>query len=395
MVRDSRKIAAILAADVVDYSRLMGADEAGTLAALAIRRRFFDTLVQEFDGRVFGSVGDSLMAEFASAVNAVQCAQAIQDAIANENASLPPERRMSLRIGVNLGDVIEAGGNVAGDAVNVAARLQALAKPGGVLISGAVHEQVHLKIPARFIAAGVRHVKNIPEPVRTFEVLPAAAPGVAGRAADFFAHLLSRRVLRAIAIGGELGIALGLGLFWRELPVPTTGDTSRELLDEPGALAELDRRAAVPQHGRRPARRLSRRRSRGRAVDRLAKIPGLRVASRTSTFAFRGKDLSANEIAAQLGVSYVVEGSVRRQGNHVRVNAALVDGASGASRWSNSYEAVSGDIFAIEQDIGHQVMTALELVLGTQAAAAATDDGQRNVAAHDFSCRASPTCARR
>jgi len=137
MARDSRKIAAILAADVVDYSRLMGVDEAGTLAALAARRFIFDAQVREFDGRVFGSVGDSLMAEFGSAVNAVQCAQAIQDAVAKQNAPLPAASQMRLRIGVNLGDVIEGKDGVAGDAVNVAARLQALARPGGILISGA------------------------------------------------------------------------------------------------------------------------------------------------------------------------------------------------------------------------------------------------------------------
>ena len=385
MVRDSRKIAAILAADVVDYSRLMGADEAGTLAALAVRRRFFDTLVQEFDGRVFGSVGDSLMAAFSSAVNAVQCAQAIQDAIANENASLPPDRRMALRIGVNLGDVIETGANVAGDAVNVAARLQALAKPGGVLISGAVHEQVHLKIPARFIAAGARHVKNIPEPVRTFEVLPVAAPGVAGRAADFFAHLLSRRVLRAVAIGSALGIALGLGLFWRELPVSITGERLGSLLD-PGAKPPLNSIAVLPflnmsgdssddYLGEGLAEELS---------NRLAKIPGLRVAARTSAFAFRGKDLSVNEIAKRLGVSYVVEGSVKRQAERVRVNAALVDAVSGSSRWSNSYESPSGDFFTIESDIGQKVLIALKLVLDTDSSAMSSPRPKYSVAAYDL-----------
>ena len=175
MVRDSRKIAAILAADVVDYSRLMGADEAGTLAALAIRRTIFDTQVRDFDGRVFGSVGDSLMAQFSSAVNAVECAKAIQAAIAGENAAVPPGGQMRLRIGVNLGDVIEGADGVAGDAVNVAARLQALAKPGGVLISGTVYDQVHLKVAARYVDAGTRRIKNIEEPVRTFEVIPAAA----------------------------------------------------------------------------------------------------------------------------------------------------------------------------------------------------------------------------
>ncbi len=384
MVRDHRKIAAILAADVVDYSRLMAADEAATLAALAIRRSLFDEQVCAFDGRVFGSVGDSLMAEFRSAVNAVECALAIQDRIATENAAQPAERRMSLRIGVNLGDIIESGDTVAGDAVNVAARLQALAKPGGVLISGTVYDQVHLKLPARFIAAGSRHVKNIPEPVRTFEVLPAAAPGIAGRIGTGFARIASRRVVRAVAIGGALGIALGLGLFWRELPVPATGGNLGELLDDraplPNSIGVLPfvNMSGDPGDdylGDGIADELS---------NRLAKIPELRVASRTSTFAFRGKDIGANEIASQLGVTYIVEGSVLRVGDRVRVNASLIEGADGSNRWSNSYESAPGDFFAIEQDLVRKVITALELVLGTRAGAAAGTERQGSVAANDF-----------
>ena len=193
MQRDSRKIAAILAADVVEYSRLMGTDEAGALAALKVRRGIFQELVGEFGGREFGSVGDSLMAEFDSAVNALSCALEIQQRVAGQNAPLPQAARMRLRIGVNLGDVIEEQRSVFGDAVNVAARLQALAKPGGVLISGPVYDQVHLKIPARYVAAGMREVKNILEPVRTYQVLPAAVSGMAGR----LQGARARRVLRA------------------------------------------------------------------------------------------------------------------------------------------------------------------------------------------------------
>jgi len=384
MVRDSRKIAAILAADVVDYSRLMGADEAGTLATLAIRRRFFDTLVKEFDGRVFGSVGDSLMAEFASAVNAVQCAQAIQDCIANENSALPPDRRMALRIGVNLGDVIESGDSIAGDAVNVAARLQALAKPGGILISGAVHEQVRQRMPARFVDTGLRQVKNIRDPVRSFEVLPAAAPGPGGRIASAFSRIASRRVLRAAAIGGAIGVALGLGLFWRDLPVPTTGGNLGELVDERSPLPNSIGVLPFVNLGGDPRDDYLGDGLADELSTRLAKIPKLHVASRTSTVVFRGKGLSAERIAEQLGVSYVLEGSVRRQGNVVRVNAALVNGTDGKSRWSNSYEAASGDYFAIEQDIGRRVLTALELVLGSRPALAEPAERAGNVAAYDF-----------
>lgn len=385
MVRDSRKIAAILAADVVDYSRLMGADEAGTLAALKARRTIFGELVGEFDGREFGSVGDSLMAEFQSAVNAVSCALAIQERIAGENAPLPAARRMLLRIGVNLGDVIEERGSVFGDAVNVAARLQALARPGGVLIAGSVWEQVHLKVPARYIAAGLREVKNIAEPVRTFEVLPPEPPGLAGRIAGALAHVASRRVLRAVAIGVAIGAALGLGLGWRAIPVPGTGKQLGALLN-PGDAEPAPNSIAVLPFVNMTGDPESDYLGEGLAEElmhRLARIPGLSVAARTSTFAFKGKQVSVREIADALGVSYVVEGSVKRQGERVRVSATLVERASGANRWTNSYETASGDFFAIEDDIGTQVLTALELVLesrGNEPAAAP----QGSVAAYDY-----------
>jgi class 3 adenylate cyclase/TolB-like protein/tetratricopeptide (TPR) repeat protein len=386
MIRDSRKIAAILAADVVDYSRLMGADEAATLAALKTRRALFDELVREFDGREFGSVGDSLMAAFQSAVNAVSCALEIQQRLATANAPLPPARRMHLRIGVNLGDVIEEKGLLFGDAVNVAARLQALAKPSGVLISGAVYDQVHLKIPARYISAGTRQVKNIEEPIRTFEVMAAEPPGLFGRVTGVFVHLASRRVLRAMSAVALLTVAVALGLFWREIPVPGSGERLGTLLrpandaPPPNSIAVLpflnmsgDSRDDYLGNGL--AEELS---------HRLAKIPGLHVAAMTSAFAVMGKNLGVTDIAGRLGVSYVVEGSVKRQADRVRVNAALVEAGSGANRWSNSYEVQSGDFFTIESDIGNQVLIALELVLGTDAGSAESPRPQGSVAAYDL-----------
>ena len=183
MPRSSRKIAAILAADVVDYSRLMGVDDEGTLAALKDRRAIFDRLVGEFEGSEFGSVGDSLMAQFPSAVNAVRCAQAIQRAISETDESRPADRRMTLRIGINLGDVIEEDGALFGDGVNVAARLQALAGPGGILVSGSVYEQVKNRLGARFTFVGARQVKNIAEPVRTYAVSEPAARDLGQRIA--------------------------------------------------------------------------------------------------------------------------------------------------------------------------------------------------------------------
>ena len=331
MVKDSRKIAAILAADVVEYSRLMGADEPGTLAALKIRRAVFDELVKEFDGREFGSVGDSLMAEFPSAVNAVLCAQAIQQRTEEENASLPAARRMHLRIGVNLGDVIEENGSAFGDAVNVAARLQSLAKPGGLLISRSVYDQVHLKVQARFIDAGTRQVKNIEEPVRTFEVLPAEAAGFAGRISAFFARVTSRRVRRAAGAVVVLAAAVALGLLVRELALPRTaerlgavlGSRDTEPMQYSIAVLPFVNMSGDPRNdylGDGLSEELS---------NRLTRNPELRVAARTSAFAFKGKNVDVTEIADKLGVRYVVEGSVKWQAGRIRITAALVEGAAG------------------------------------------------------------------
>jgi class 3 adenylate cyclase/tetratricopeptide (TPR) repeat protein/TolB-like protein len=206
MARTNRKIAAILAADVVGYSRLMGADDEGTLVALKQLRATFDRLVAEFDGQEFGSVGDSLMSQFASAVNAVRCARAIQRAIAELNHSVATERRMSLRIGVNLGDVIEENGALFGDGVNVAARLQSLAEPGGILVSGSVYEQVRGKLDAQFTFVGTRQVKNIPEPVRAYEVSEPTAAHLGQRVAAFFK--------RPVVLGAFAYVALSVLAVW-------------------------------------------------------------------------------------------------------------------------------------------------------------------------------------
>jgi adenylate cyclase len=388
MQRDSRIIAAILAADVVDYSRLMEADERATLAALKARRAIFDGQVAEFDGREFGSVGDSLMAEFKSAVNAVSAALAIQERVATENAPLPRARQMLLRIGVTLGDVIEEKGGVFGDAVNVAARLQALAKPGGVLVSGAVFDQVRGKLPASYVDAGLRQIKNIREPVRTFEVHPVAPPGIRGRIASTLASLTSRRVLRGTAVGVAIGIALSLGLFWREIPVPTTERRLGQLVAPEREERPLKSLAVLPFVNLTgdPANDYLGDGLADELHHRLSRVPGLGVSARRSAFAFKGKEIDVRQIADTLGVSFVVEGSIRRQGDRVRVIAALVDHATGRNRWSNSYEA-AGDFFAIEDDIGTQVLTALELVFESPAARRLPAPSQSGGAAYNHYLR--------
>jgi len=374
MQKDSRIIAAILAADVVEYSRLMATDEPGTLAALKARRSLFAAQVAEFGGSEFGSVGDSLMARFPSAVNAVAAALSIQEALAAENAALPPARRMMFRVGVNLGDVIEEKGGVFGDAVNVAARLQALAKPGGVMVSGPVYDQVHAKLAARYVDAGTRQVKNIREPVRTFEVHPAAQSGIGGRFAAFVSGFASRRVLRGALIGVAVGIALALGLFWREIPAVLTPTEEPDPANMLAVLPFINLTGDLANDyiGDGLAEEL---------VHRLSRVPGLRVAARGSAFSYKGKDVDVRTIAEALGVNYVVEGSIRRQGNLVRVNAALVERATGVNRWSESYES-SGDLQAVESEIGTQVLAALEQVLGIGPQAPAPRAG--GVAAYDL-----------
>jgi adenylate cyclase len=379
MHRDSRKIAAILAADVVDYSRLMAMDEPGTLATLKARRQLFDARVAEFGGLGFGSVGDSLMAEFPSAVNAVLCALDVQERVNQENESLDGSRRMRLRIGVHLGDVIEEGGTAFGDAVNVAARLQALAKPGGVLISGPVYDQVHLKIPSRFVDLGSRRVKNIPEPIRTYDVQPPVRRGLAAWLGAIFSRLHTRRGLRiaggAIALVGIVAVAA----FWRDIPL-------RDLLGRNGARAPPNSIAVLPfdNVSGDPANDYLGNGMAEELANRLARIPGLQVASRTSTFALKGKGLNVREIADRLGVAYIVEGSVQRELGLVRIKAALVERASDRRRWSNTYERSAGSIFQIESDIGTQVITALELVLGISSSEAAVPKQQATDVTHDL-----------
>ncbi len=386
MLEHDRKIAAILAADVVDYSRLMGVDEESTLAGLKLRRSIFDRLVAECGGHEFGSVGDSLMAQFPSAVNAVRCAQAVQQCTEEKNASLPPERRMHLRIGVNLGDVIEEHGTAFGDAVNIAARLQSLAKPGGVLISGPVYDQVHNKIPARFIDAGVRHVKNVAEPVRTFEVLPAEPSGLSGRLSALFARIASRRVLRVAVFIAALIAAAVLPFLWREF---SGSDMARRLGATVGLRGPVSTSYSIavlpfvnmsgdPGNdylGEGLSEELS---------NRLTKIPELRVAARSSAFAFKGRGLDVREIAEKLGVSYVVEGSVKRQEDRIRVTAQLVEAASRSNRWSNDYEPQAADLFATEDEIAAQVVTALKILLGERAELSPLKPRNGSVVGYDF-----------
>ena len=351
MLEHGRKIAAILAADVVGYSRLMGVDEVGTLAALNTRRALFTRLVQEHEGHEFGSVGDSLMAQFPSAVNAVHCAQAIQQAIAKENEPLAPERRMSLRIGVNLGDVLEENGALFGDGVNVAARLQALAEPGGILISGAVYEHVKKKLPNRLSYAGTRQVKNIADPVAAYEVLRA------DERRALLKGLLRHARRRQVAVGAVLvfiALVAGSLLLYR-------GYGGRSA---PAAM-QMPSIAVLPFVDMSPAgdqAYLSDGLSE-EILHLLAQSPALRVIARTSSFSFKGESADIATIAERLNVTHVLEGSVRRSGERIRVTAQLISADTAEHVWSETFDRNLDDMFAVQTDIAASVANALQITL--------------------------------
>jgi len=316
--QDTRRLAAILAADVAGYSRLMAADESDTLARLkSIRVDTVDPAVAPPGGRVVGSAGDSLLVEFASAVNAVQCAVGIQEDLAVRNAGLPEERRMVFRIGINLGDVIADGDTIYGDGVNVAARLEKLAEPGAICIGRGVHDQVKGRLPFAYVDLGEQRMHNIPEPVRAFRVRLSE---------PLAATLQGAAPVDALPLPDKPSIAV--------LPFQNiSGDREQDYFSD-GITEDI--------------------------ITALSKLHWIFVIARNSTFAYKGKSPDIRQVARELGVHYVLEGSVRRAGDRVRITAQLIDAASGAHAWAERYDRAIADIFAVQDEITESVVGALE-----------------------------------
>src|SRR6516162_3622286 len=357
-----RKLAAILHADVAGFSRLMGEDEAGTHQALNHLRSAGDPLIASHGGRIVGSAGDSLLADFSSVVEALNCAVEIQLAAHAINDPIPPDRRLELRIGVNLGDVIVDGGDIFGDGVNIAARLQALAQPGTVCISHTVYEQVRNKLDLDYHALGSHRVKNIAEPVRAYAVGISAAPGRAGN---------QRRLLAAA--GGACGLVAAGFVAW----TLHTG-TGRDLLGlvapkpvEVAGLAAPHRLAGRPSVAVLPFKNLS-----GDAgqdffiagitedvITALGRFSNLLVVAKSASFQFKDRNLSPTEIGRLLDVRYLLEGSVRRAGDRVRVNVELTEAATGRHVWSQAYDSEIKDVFSVQEDIARRVVGAAAVEL--------------------------------
>jgi len=317
-----RKLTAILSADVEGYSRLMDDNEEATVRTLTTYRNAISDLVQQYRGRVVDSPGDNLLAEFTSVVDAVNCTVEIQRELAERNAELPHNRKMEFRIGVNLGDVIEEEGQIYGDGVNIAARVESLAEAGGICISGRVYDQVANKLGLEYENLGEHEVKNISTPIRVYKVFTKSEVDIPDLGIE-------------IEVPDKSSIAV--------LPfVNMSGDPSQEYFSD-GLTEQI--------------------------INGLCKISNLLVLARNSTFAYKGKSVKVQQIGKDLGVRYVLEGSVQRAGDRVRITAQLIDTTTGYHLWSDNYDREITDIFALQDEITLKLMETINIKLthGEQA----------------------------
>jgi len=313
--RTKRKLTAIFSADVAGYSRLMGEDEVGTVQLLKEYRGIMNQFIQQHRGRVVDSPGDNLLAEFSSVVDATECTVEVQEKLNILNSDLPKNKRMEFRIGINLGDVIEDGTRIYGDGVNIAARVEGLAEGGGICLSGSVFDQIEGKIPLNYEYLGEQTVKNIKNPVRVYRI------NVKSEKIFTFESELKLPDKPSIAV----------------LPFDNmSGDPTKEYFSD-GLTEEI--------------------------ITGLSKIPKLFVIARNSTFTYKGKPVKVQQVSRELGVKYVLEGSVRSAGERVRITAQLIDGMTGQHLWAERYDRQVKDIFAIQDDITMNIMIALQVKL--------------------------------
>jgi adenylate cyclase len=342
-MRMTRKLAAILAADVVGYSRLMGCDEAGTLAALKTHRReLIDAKIAEHQGRIVKTTGDGLLIEFPSVVEAVQCAVEVQSAMQDRNKDVPADRRIEFRVGINLGDIIIDGDDIYGDGVNVAARLEALAEANGVCVSRVVHDQVRDRLDLAFEDLGERRLKNIARPVHVFRI---AASGIRHQAPS---------VKLPLALPDKPSIAV--------LPFTNmSGDPEQEYFSD-GITEDI--------------------------ITALSRLHWFFVIARNSTFAYKGRPVDVKNLGQQLGVRYVLEGSVRKSGRRVRITSQLIDATTNNHIWAERYDRELSDIFALQDEITASVTAAIEPKLLAAEAIRAESRAIEDLNAWDLVARA-------
>jgi TolB-like protein/class 3 adenylate cyclase len=357
-----RRLAAILSADVVGYSRLMAEDEAATVRTLSDYREEIGLLVRQHRGRVVDTAGDSLLAEFSTALEAVRAAVETQRVIQVRNADLSPERRMEFRIGVHLGDLAVEGDRIYGDGVNIAARLEGLAEAGGVCISATVHEQVRKKLDLGYVDLGDQSLKNIPDPVRVYRIQPRCEPGEPTRPSAGGPKRPGR--LRAALVAAAvvlLLIAVGLWASWPRplgllidiagvsgLPVDPPPPDNPSIVVLPFANLSGDPEQEYFSDGITED-----------LTTELARNPFLFVISRNSAFTYKGKSVKVEDVGRELGVRYVLEGSVRKAEGRVRITAQLIDAATGGHLWSERYDRDLSDILALQSEISQEIQAAV------------------------------------
>ena len=341
--RVERRLAAILAVDVAGYSRLMEADEEGTLAALrAIRRELGDPKIAEHRGRIVKTTGDGLLVEFGSVVDSVRCAVELQRGMIARNADIPPAKRIEFRIGIHQGDIIAEDGDIFGDGVNLAARLEGLADPGGICVSGRVHADVAGKLDVGFEDMGERHVKNISRPVRVFR----AQIGVPKAAAA--------ETTPSLPLPDKPSLAV--------LPFQNmSGDPEQEYFAD-GMVEEI--------------------------TTAISRLPWLFVIARNSSFTYKGRVVDVKQVARELGVRYVLEGSVRKAGNRVRITGQLIDATTGNHIWADRFDGALDDIFDLQDRVSSSVVGAIEPKLRQSEIERASRKPTESLDAYDLYLRA-------
>jgi adenylate cyclase len=365
-----RRLTAIVSADVAGYSRLMQDDEAATVATLGSYRQIIADLVKQHRGRVVDSPGDNILSEFASVVDAVQCAVAVQKELQARNAQLPENRKMQFRIGVNLGDVIEEESRIYGDGVNIAARLESLADPGGICVSKTAFDHIESKLPLGYEFLGEQPVKNIAKPVGAYKVLMESRV-TQGKGAGFRGQGSGRRKL-AVVLSTTLAVmaVVGVWLAFRGPADPPPQPVPAAEKADPGRMAlplpDVPSIAVLPfaSMGDDPKTELLSDGITESVVGALSKVPQLLVISRSSTSAYKDKTVKVKQVSEELGVQYVLEGSVQKSGDRIRITAQLADALSGRTAWTERYDRDLADVFALQDEITLKILSALRLKFG-------------------------------
>jgi adenylate cyclase len=337
----TRRLAAILAADMAGYSRLIGADEGGTLERLrALRRELLDPKIAEHRGRLVKTTGDGLLVEFGSAVDALRCAVEVQREMTGRNAGVPPDNRVELRVGINMGDIVVEDGDIFGDGVNVAARLEALAEPGGICVSARVQEDAAGRLDLAFHDMGEQTLKNIARPVRAYRVGSDKASTPAARA--------------PLPLPEKPSIAV--------LPFANmSGDPEQEYFAD-GMVEEI--------------------------ITALSRIRWLFVIARNSSFSYKGQSPDVRQVGRELGVRYVLEGSVRKAGNRVRITGQLIDAIAGTHLWADRFEGSLEDVFELQDKVAISVAGVIEPALQAAETARSAARPTNDLTAYDLYLRA-------